>query len=82
MNDDDKNLVRHLGTRFGTRRFTADEAAGGDDGSGGTPPIAPGETHAWATALARLVERELAVAELEGFRLTETVLAAAGILNI
>lgn len=78
--------MRHLAKHFGTERFTADEAAKSpapqDSAEAQGTASLPRDTHGWAETLRGLVERDLALAELEGFRLTEAVIRAATILNI
>lgn len=86
MNERDRHLVRHLAKHFGTQRFTIEEAASsaarsGDVTASDAHPL-PKDSQGWGQALGDLVTRDLAFAELEGFRLTEAVIRAATILNI
>lgn len=74
--------MRHLAKHFGTQPFTVEQAAKSGDGDGGGDAPLPRDPQGWAESLARLAERELALVELEGFRLTEAVIKAATILNI
>lgn len=82
MNDHDRHLVRHLAGHFGTRSFTAKQAHQATiSGSGETQGL-PENEEGWSESLRHMAKQELVVAEAEGWRLVETVLQAAGILNI
>lgn len=81
MNDQDRQVLRHLAGHFGTRAFTTKEAEASAGASGDSKDL-PGDAAGWGESLKRMAEKELVVAETEGWRLVATALEAAGILNI
>lgn len=84
MKDQDRKVLEHLSRHFGTQPFTTGQASQtrqGADGSGEDPGL-PKDEENWAERLRDMAAQELVVAEAEGWRLIETVLQAAGILNV
>ena len=95
MDEHDRHIVEHLAKHFGSRTFTAREASErtaeaarpqeggqGPARTAGSGSALPSTEQDWHTTLRRLAEQGLVRAEIDGWRLAEAVLEAAGILNI